>query len=114
MDRGTITANKPHLKIMGIIFNIYLHKYLKMKLYKMCLTTKRKSIEKNTQLSYAQILSTYRWQHLRYLPIGSAIDGYHGKYILLDSQAFSHLGKCQEIGKIQFFLYIDMYVTVNQ
>jgi hypothetical protein len=25
MDRDTITANKPHLKIMGIVFNIYLH-----------------------------------------------------------------------------------------
>jgi hypothetical protein len=46
MDRGTITANKPHLKIMGIRFNIYMHKYLKKKSNKMCLRTKRKSVGK--------------------------------------------------------------------
>jgi superfamily I DNA and RNA helicase len=46
IDKGKITANKPHLKIMVIIFNINLHKYIKNKSNKMCLMTKRKSVEK--------------------------------------------------------------------
>jgi hypothetical protein len=51
MDTVTITANKPHLKIMGIMFNISLHKYLQKKSYKTCLMKKRKLLKKHaTQL----------------------------------------------------------------
>jgi hypothetical protein len=44
MGRGTVTANKLHLKIEGTIFNISLHKYLQKKSYKTCLMKKKKEI----------------------------------------------------------------------